>query len=86
MIVKVTAYVHAFKDWNNEIHYRIDSFPQCLTKNEATVCKTDFMVEISDDFDLEKEIRLSHSETVRKELEAAEERVKELKKRLVGEA
>jgi len=86
MIVKVTSYVHAFKNYAGDVVYRIDSFKTPLSKMEATVCKTDVMVEIPDDFDLDKELRLTHSEAIKKELEFAESHVASLKKQLAGEA
>ena len=82
MIVTVTAYVHAYKDFNDKVVYRIDSFEAPLTKNEALVLKKDFQIEIPEGFDLDAVLREAHSDRIKQDLAFMENRVADLKKQL----
>ena len=82
MIVTVTAYVHAYKDYNDKVAYRIDSFEQPLTKSEALVMKKEFQLEIPEGFDLDAVLRETHSDRLKQDLAIMENRVADLKKQL----
>jgi len=82
MIVTVTAYVHAYKDYNDKVVYRIDSFEQPLTKSEALVMKKEFQLEIPEEFDLDTVLRETHSDRLKQDLAIMENRVADLKKQL----
>jgi len=84
MIVTVTAYVHAYKDFNNskKVVYRIDSFEQPLTKSEVLVMKKEFQLEIPEGFDLDAVLRETHADRIKQDLAIMENRVADLKKQL----
>jgi len=84
MIVTVTAYVHAYKDYNDskKVVYRIDSFEQPLTKSEVLVMKKEFQLEIPEGFDLDVVLRETHSDRLKQDLAIMENRVADLKKQL----
>ena len=84
MIVTVTAYVHAYKDYNDskKVVYRIDSFEQPLTKSEVLVMKKEFQLEIPEEFDLDAVLRETHSDRLKQDLAIMENRVADLKKQL----
>jgi len=84
MIVTVTAYVHAYKDYNDskKVVYRIDSFEQPLTKSEVLVMKKEFQLEIPEGFDLDAVLRETHSDRLKQDLAIMENRVADLKKQL----
>jgi len=84
MIVTVTAYVHAYKDFNDskKVVYRIDSFEQPLTKSEVLVMKKEFQLEIPEGFDLDAVLRETHSDRLKQDLAIMENRVADLKKQL----
>ena len=84
MIVTVTAYVHAYKDFNDskKVVYRIDSFELPLTKSEVLVVKKEFQLEIPEGFDLDTTLRETYAERIKQDLTYAENRVADLKKQL----
>ena len=82
MIVKVTSYVHAYRDYNNKVVYRIDSFEQPLTKSEVLVMKKEFQLEIPEEFDLDAVLRETHADRIKQDLAIMENRVADLKKQL----
>jgi len=84
MIVTVTAYVHAYKDFNDskKVVYRIDSFEQPLTKSEVLVMKKELQLEIPEGFDLDAVLRETHSDRLKQDLAIMENRVADLKKQL----
>lgn len=85
MIVTVTAYVHAAKDYaTGKTIFRLNSFSTPLA-GEFVVGERVIAIEIPDNFDLESELQKSYAKVLGRQLSEAESEVARLKKQLAGE-